>query len=106
VSASVGPFCCAIVVGRNGVTTVRGQETVLIEISELLTTAALAVAEVDVRKYFEEHRLPQPPLPQNFLSLAPCRLLITETQGTGKVNITDLNGAVLYQSEWPLGPTA
>ena len=87
-------------------TTVREQETVLIEVSEVLTPAALADTELNVRKFFDEHHLPQPPLPQNLLSLAPCRLLITRTQGErGTVSITDLNGAVLYQSEWPLGPT-
>jgi hypothetical protein len=50
-------------------------------------------------------RLPQPPLPDNFLALVPCSLLVTETPGyaganTGKIRLADPDGAVLYEQEW------
>jgi hypothetical protein len=82
-----------------------GDTTVLIEAPDLLTPAALARTADWTRQFFREHFLPQPPLPENFLTLAPCSLLVTETEGeaglrTGRIKIAGPDGAVLYEQEW------
>ena len=86
-----------------------GRTVVMVEVLNLSTPSQLAEALVDARKYFNEFRLPQPPIPRNFSALLPCDLLITETHGedgsrTGRIKFTDPTGQVLYVREWAIAP--
>jgi hypothetical protein len=80
---------------------------VLVEVTNLATRGALALTINWMRELFDEFRVPTPPLPENVLTLVPCSLLVTETQGkgglrTGKIKLTDPHGGVLYENEWSI----
>jgi hypothetical protein len=95
---------------------VREQTSVLYEATNLATPAALAGAIAQMREYFNEHHLAQPPLPHDVLELVPCSLRTTETQtNAGKVGrliiarpdgvvLYEPDGVVLYESEWTISP--
>jgi hypothetical protein len=73
--------------------------------TDLFTPAQLALTIHWMRELFREQGLPQPPVPENVLNLAPCSLSVTETPGdggliTGKIKLADPDGAVLYEEEW------
>jgi hypothetical protein len=83
----------------------RANPSVMIEVGIIQTPAAMTQAVIWMREYFSELRLSQPPLPDNFLALVPCSLLVTETPGcggaiTGKIRLADPDGAVLHEQEW------
>jgi hypothetical protein len=71
------------------------------------TRVLVEVTNLATRELFDEFRMPTPPLPENVLTLVPCSLLVTETQGkgglrTGKIKLTDPHGGVLYENEWSI----
>jgi hypothetical protein len=75
----------------------------------LQNQAQLAQAIIDLRETYKTFQLPQPPLPDNFLQMVPCSLVVTETHGEngllmGKVLITNLEEQTLYEQEWLLSP--
>jgi hypothetical protein len=83
----------------------RANPSVMIEVGIIQTPVVMTQAVIWMREHFTELRLPQPPLPDNFLALVPCSLLVTETPGyaganTGKIRLADPDGAVLYEQEW------
>jgi hypothetical protein len=82
-----------------------GTETVLIEKRELVTTEALTFAIWGTRELLQEHHWPQPPLPDDVMSLAPCGFRVTQIHGaggqrTGKIKFSDPNGNTIYEQEW------
>ena len=84
-----------------------GETAKIIEVTDLQTPASLAMTVVEVRQFFDEYHLPQPPLPDNVLTLAPCSLLIIETQAAAgrtdaRITITNPQGDTLYEREWQL----
>jgi hypothetical protein len=81
----------------------------IIKVQNLTTSTQLAVVIMDLREHYKEYRLPQPPLPDDVLSLVPCSLDVSESRGanglvTGKVLITDPKGEVLFEREWVVNP--
>jgi hypothetical protein len=92
--------------GRRG-GDLKKQKAVLIHAAPLANSAALAFSLGEARKYFAEFNLPQPPLPDNVLSLAPRGLLISEweeEQGEkiGRIQISATDDSVMFDEEWPL----
>ena len=59
----------------------EGEHVSSIEAKSLSSAAAIASASYDIQEIFDKDRLPQPPLPEKVLSLAPCNVLVTETKG-------------------------
>jgi hypothetical protein len=82
----------------------RGSSLIM-EVTNLAHAAQLASVVIDLRNYFKEQDLPQPPLPENLLSFIPCNIRVTEGDGEGgvrlgKVLITNPKGNTLYETEW------
>jgi len=89
-----------------GRTTMRGTSLIM-EATNLTDSTQIASVVIDLRNYFNEYDQPQPPLPANLLSLAPCNIRVTETEGEGgarlgRVLITNPKGNTLYEKEWTL----
>jgi hypothetical protein len=82
----------------------------LIRIDQINNGAAMAFALVETRKYFAEFNLPQPPLPDDFISFLPSILLITETQDergkrVGRIKFTRPDDeAIYFDKEWEIAP--
>jgi len=80
---------------------------ILIEATIIENAAALDCILADTRQYFSAPRHTQPPIPDNVMSLVPCKLLITELEGEqekrlGRIQFLRLDETSLYDQEWPI----
>ncbi|HET7086034.1 MAG TPA: hypothetical protein VFI23_14750 [Rhizomicrobium sp.] len=73
-----------------------------------LTNAAMVLHTVALaRKYCADYRIPQPPLPADAASFAPCTLEMSEWKDDdggriGRLQFLRDDGSVIFDQEWRL----
>jgi hypothetical protein len=71
-----------------------------------LSTADYLIGTIaEMRRHFDEIKIPQPPLPPDIGQYVNCEIAVTETEDedgkrTGRITFTAPHGEVRYEREW------